>query len=169
MQLMEAQGVFSANEDLEDIQTASLRFLLLHFFRGELLAQTWTAPDRLSALPRALTAYDRCAGMPGQRQTKTSCSQAWLSKADTALFYRRYLRRCKALQLLPTSLQPLSQQPDAESPATLREKKLARFRESKQLRSKLQAAQRQMVAGSGDELDEEGFALLLACDSVVSI
>ena len=55
------QGLFSANEDLEDIQTSSLCYLLLEFFRGELLARASTASERSSALPLALTAYDRSA------------------------------------------------------------------------------------------------------------
>ena len=54
----EVQGTFSANEDLEDIQTSSLCYLMLEFFKGELLARA-CASERSSALPQALTAYGR--------------------------------------------------------------------------------------------------------------
>ena len=57
--LVEAAGVFSANEEADDVQTNDLRYLLLPFFQGELLAAAQEA--RQLRLRQALAAYDRQA------------------------------------------------------------------------------------------------------------
>ena len=51
--------MFSANEEADDIQTPDLKYLLLPFLLGELLAACQEA--RLSRLQQASGAYDRCA------------------------------------------------------------------------------------------------------------
>lgn len=54
---MEAEGLFSANEEADDIQTPDLKYLLLPFLQGELLAGAQEA--RLLRLQQACVAYDR--------------------------------------------------------------------------------------------------------------
>ena len=53
--------MFSANEETDDIQTGDLRYLLLPFLQGELLAAS--AESRLLRLHQATAVYDR-SGLP---------------------------------------------------------------------------------------------------------
>ena len=73
----------------------------------------------------------------------------------------RYLRRCKTLHLLPPTMRLQAEL--AESPAALREQKVARFRESKRIRSKLGAA------GSGRQVLTALTVLLSRCQCSPSI
>lgn len=39
-QRIRAEGIFSPNEELDDVETRSLRFLLVDYFRGKILARS---------------------------------------------------------------------------------------------------------------------------------
>ncbi|KAK9803022.1 hypothetical protein WJX72_003617 [[Myrmecia] bisecta] len=129
--LVDSLGVFSSNEEVEDISTQDLKYLLVAAFLGDLLAQS-NVRD------------------PEQRR------EALLQAVQS---YARFLQRCEQYSLVSeeakTNLNAdgsMTQQ----DPTTKRLQKIARFKREKALQEQLQEVQMQrMRQRRMAELDEE--------------
>ncbi|KAI9829855.1 MAG: hypothetical protein M1819_005953 [Sarea resinae] len=110
-------SLFSPNETLEDISSDALRYLLIDFYLAELV-QKENTPNRKATLSRAREAYDRYLSALEMYEI--------LSREEQRLYER--------FQESPGSFSTAS----TTDAAARRETKIARFKEEKELKSKLE-------------------------------
>ncbi|KZF23113.1 type 2A phosphatase-associated protein 42 [Xylona heveae TC161] len=110
-------ALFSSNETLEDISSRDLQYLLIDFYLAELLLRQ-NAPSRKSVLLQARQAYERYIDLLDSYEI--------LSKEDSKL-HERYSDNPDRFSTASTT--------DA---AARRETKIARFKEEKALKGKLE-------------------------------
>lgn len=101
-------GLFSKNEELDDISTGSLKFLLVPYMLAEVMAATRDMDNRLQSLRQAI------------------------------VFWRAFVADCDRLRIAHSEdVSALDRDPDARlDPATKRDEKIARFKRSKELDQK---------------------------------
>ncbi|KAL1990806.1 hypothetical protein VTN49DRAFT_5809 [Thermomyces lanuginosus] len=128
--LVSRASVFSTNEGLEDIATTDLQLLTVDYLLAEVLQRSSTT-DRESLLRRVLGEYEKYL---------TRLDHYDLLSANDRKLFERY-------QENPTSF-TLASQTDA---AHRREVKVARFREEKELKQKLEYLSQQQSQLQADE------------------
>ncbi|GAB4823929.1 hypothetical protein N2152v2_010975 [Parachlorella kessleri] len=154
-QLVEAAGLFSPNEDKDDLATADLRYLLVPYYLGELLSQ---------ADP----------GDPGAKRSVLGSAQQQ---------YMAYLQRVRQYDLLGREASALLAQLEEVAgssssssrasgvsngnwrpdPAELRQNKIMKFKREKQIKARLEALNRRQgeqgtAAGAAAAADGDGAA-----------
>jgi hypothetical protein len=126
-------SLFSPNESLEDIASGDLEYLLINFRLAQLIEKI-TRGERKQNLLAAKTRYERFL--------KLLDSYDVLSKRDAKLF-EQYLDDPSKFSTASTS-----------DPVARRNTKIARFREEKELKNKLEACSAR-VAACGTRADTE--------------
>ncbi|KAG1663370.1 hypothetical protein FOA52_007107 [Chlamydomonas sp. UWO 241] len=128
--LVDAQGVFSANEEGDDIATSSLRLLLVPFVEAELLASS-PAPDG-----------------PHMRYRQVVAAQE---------AYSHFLHRLAQYSLMGdlagrqyAGEEDVGESAGASNPGDRRTAKIERFKEEKQLQAALADIERRRAAGTCD-------------------
>eukprot|EP00877_Chromochloris_zofingiensis_P010428 jgi/Chrzof1/5639/Cz16g09260.t1 len=119
-------GIFSSNEDKDDIHTGNLRYLLVPYLRGDVLSHA-RAPDAASRMRQVTDAIES---------------------------YNRFLHRCYQYQLLPESAETSyvgSEEGRQQDPSSRRATKIERFKRNKALDSLLQHLQRQKNMAAHDD------------------
>ncbi|KAF2754589.1 TOR signaling pathway regulator [Pseudovirgaria hyperparasitica] len=129
LEAVERVSLFSPNESLEDISSGDLQYLNIHYHLADLV-QKITGGNRVSYLCRAQTSYDKFL--------KLLDNYDMLSKSDSKL-YEQYQDS------------PLTFSPAPSDAAKRREAKIARFREEKELKSKLQLLRQNPTALENDD------------------
>ncbi|KAL1955150.1 hypothetical protein VTO42DRAFT_8965 [Malbranchea cinnamomea] len=115
--LVSKLSLFSTNESLEDIATADLQYLTLDYLFAEVLQRVFGS-DRLKNLRRTRAEYERYL---------ERLDNYGLLSSDDKKLYERYLENPNSFSLTPMN--------DA---AARREAKIARFREEKELKQRLE-------------------------------
>ncbi|KAF2838658.1 type 2A phosphatase-associated protein 42 [Patellaria atrata CBS 101060] len=133
-------SLFSSNETLDDISSNDLQYLIIEFHLAELVLKI-TGGDRKSYLNRSRTHLERFL--------KRLDSYDILSKTDSRL-YQKYEDAPDAFSTASTT--------DA---AARRDIKIARFREEKELKKKLEHLQQNPSALQNDEAATRDFYLSL--------
>ncbi|OJJ50926.1 hypothetical protein ASPZODRAFT_148310 [Penicilliopsis zonata CBS 506.65] len=110
-------SLFSSNETLEDVASGDLQYFTVEYLLAELLQKSYSA-DREALLRRAQQQYERYLARLDEYRL--------LSDGDKKL-YERYVENSASFSLAPLA--------DA---AVRREVKVARFREEKELKQKLE-------------------------------
>ena len=136
-----ALSVFSQNELVDDINTGDLRYLLLPFYRGELLLRVTDQPRREALLGEALACL------------------------------RGFLDDLQRLQALPPGMSRSWQAEGPVDQATMRNQKVERFKANKLNRARMEvlagrlrrAGQTEEEEEDGEELEREHVLLLLQC------
>ncbi|KAF2143651.1 uncharacterized protein K452DRAFT_267914 [Aplosporella prunicola CBS 121167] len=123
-------SLFSPNETLEDVSSGDIQYMLIHFHVAELV-QRINGGDRKANLLGARRSYDNFL--------KLLDSYDMLSKSDAKL-YERYLEAPNSFSTASTT--------DA---AARRETKIARFREEKAMKAKLEHLRQNPAAFQNDE------------------
>jgi hypothetical protein len=115
--------LFSPNEELEDINTADLRFLLVPFMLGEVAAATQDMNQRLPALRSAL------------------------------VFWRTFVQHCERLGVADTEdIKALGRLPSEQPNANVkRDEKIARYKRSKELDQKAAWLFKKRKMAAGDQ------------------
>lgn len=136
------QSVFSQNELAEDVNTGDLRYLLLPFYRGELLVRVTDQNRRIELLTEALACL------------------------------RGFLDDLERLQALSSEVLRSwhAQREGSIDPATLRTLKIERFKANKQNKQRMEvlagrlrrAGQTEEEEADGEEIEREHMLLLLA-------
>lgn len=116
--------LFSPNEELDDVSTADLKFLLLPHLLGDVVAATKNLADRPGALRQALVFW---------RGFAADCQRLKVAHADDS----------QAIDRGPE---------DALDPAAKRDEKIARYRRSKELDEQVAYLFRKKREVLGDEL-----------------
>ncbi|KAL5341580.1 TAP42-like protein [Aspergillus crustosus] len=131
--LVSALSMFSSNELLEDITTSDLQYLTVEYHIAELLQRSYSS-DREAILQRALQQYEKYVARLDDYYL--------LSEKDKKL-YERYVAN-------PTTFS-LTQTNDA---ATRRDVKIARFKEEKELKQRLEylSENRQRLQSDEDDV-----------------
>ncbi|KAI5289559.1 hypothetical protein KEM54_003663 [Ascosphaera aggregata] len=109
-------SLFSSNESVEDITTNDLPFLTVEYHLAELLQRSY-GEDRLKSLRRTLEIYEAFLSRLDDYDLLSTSNQQ---------LYAQYVEKPQFFSLAPSS-----------NPAVRRETKIARFREEKQLKDKL--------------------------------
>ncbi|CEM25133.1 unnamed protein product [Vitrella brassicaformis CCMP3155] len=154
--MAEGLDVVSDNEELDDISTASLKYLMVPFVLGDLSTKVTHVDDRLDALNDALVYFHRF--LARMQSLGVGGVDQWLQSADN-------------------EEEPEGPHPARPDPATDRTRRIERYRQQKELDSRIQRlfALRQRTArekvadphGERDEhdwgksVDEENERLLL--------
>ncbi|KAI9826039.1 MAG: hypothetical protein M1832_000488 [Thelocarpon impressellum] len=129
--LVDQLALFSPNETVEDISTNDLQYLMLDYRLAELTLRNNASADRKTVLRDARTAYDRFLGLLDK--------YGLLSPADQTL-HERYSNSPDTFSTASTS--------DA---GARRDTKIARFREEKGLKLKLEYLQKNPTALQNDD------------------
>lgn len=129
-QAVEELALFSPNETVDDISSENLRYLSIDYRLGELIVKL-DARDRRTTLRRARETYERFLGLLDR--------YGLLSKEDREL-HERYLEG-------PSSFSTAS----VTDMAARRQTKIARYKEGKRLREKLEFLGRR---ADGDDADD---------------
>jgi len=120
LRLADRVALFSPNETLDDIASGDLQYLLLHYHVAELVLRVNQQQERKAVLARAQDHYARFL--------KLLDSYDVLSGTDSGLF-ERYQESPQAFSTASTS-----------DPSARRETKIARFRQEKELKQKLEVS-----------------------------
>ena len=137
------QSIFSQNELAEDVNTGDLRYLMLPFFRGELLTRVTDQSRRVELLTEAL-----------------ACLRGFLDD----------LERLQALSPEVLRSWHAAREGLGIDPATLRTLKIERFKANKQNKLRMEvlagrlrrAGQTEEEEADGEEIEREHMQLLLA-------
>eukprot|EP00931_Biecheleriopsis_adriatica_P105183 TRINITY_DN79752_c0_g1_i1.p1 TRINITY_DN79752_c0_g1~~TRINITY_DN79752_c0_g1_i1.p1 ORF type:complete len:412 (+),score=122.00 TRINITY_DN79752_c0_g1_i1:99-1238(+) len=115
--------LFSPNEELDDINTTDLKYLLVPYLLAEVTAATRDIEDRIAALRRAL------------------------------LYWRAFAADCHRLKVAHADdIRAIDRSPeDALDPASKRDEKIARYKRTKELDEKVAYLFAKKKEGSGDE------------------
>ncbi|GLC51908.1 hypothetical protein PLESTB_000561700 [Pleodorina starrii] len=133
---VESMGVFSANEDRDDLATADIKYLLVPFYLGSLLS---AAPVRT----------DGATGASAARL-------ALVSQASSAL--ATFLQRCEQYDLLGALGRTAYDAGAAIDPAAKRTFKVDMFRRGKALNAALGALEARRLAAAAQEREDEAEA-----------
>ena len=129
---VERQSIFSSNELADDINTGDLKYLLLPFYRGEMLLRAGDQRDSTKRMASLREALKTLRGFAGDLER---------------------------LELLPEEAKNWQQVAlvgsAAADPATVREQKIARFKAGKAAKARLEIVQNKLKAKNGDADDEE--------------
>ena len=115
--LVDQASMFSPNETEDDIASGDLQYLSVNYYLGDLIPKV-TGTDRKSLLRRSQEAYERYLGLLE--------TYGLLSTEDEKLL-ERYRDSRDGFQLLPNA-----------DPTLRRNAKMARFRQEKELKQKLE-------------------------------
>jgi len=129
-QLVAQLSLFSSNESLEDVATADLQYLSVEYLIADLLQRS-PRPDRETTLRHALAEYEKYLMRLDE--------YGLLSSGDKKL-YERYLENPTAFTIASLT-----------DTAARRELKVARFREEKELKQKLEYLSRNEALQNDDD------------------
>jgi len=149
-QLVRSSGVFSPNEEVEDVNTGDLRYLFVDYFRGKLVPKS----------PQAAG-----VGNPGARLQ--ALKQARVS-------FLAFLHRCEAIKLIPPGpeldfLHSLDSPESALTANMSRSNKIDRFKNEKDAAARLEAVEAMLRASPDASANEDQLRerILLSLQSAV--
>ena len=147
------QDIFSPNETIQDVNTGDLKYLLLPFYRGELLLRLADQSKRVAALREALPCLRGFLGDLERLEMLTTENQGWQQMGAAA----------------------------SSDPAAVRTAKIARHKASKAANEKMAAIAEKLAKKAGrtdgdddeeddtDELERENLMLMLQCSCHTAI
>ena len=128
---VERQDIFSSNELAEDVNTVDLKYLLLPFYRAELMLRVCDQPKRLASLREALKSLRGFVGDQERLELLAPEAKGWQQMGAAA----------------------------SSDPATVRTQKIARLKASKAAKQRLELVRAKLAKrrgdGEGDGEEEE--------------
>ncbi|KAM9795364.1 immunoglobulin-binding protein 1 [Neosynchiropus ocellatus] len=141
--------LFSRNEDLEEVATADLKYLLASPLLGALTLKITGKDKRLEALLAARTYF---------MDFLKRCKEYNLSKFELPSVQK--LSPDQTLKSQPPVAKPSSSQADLVAMAAQRQAKIERYRQKKELEARLDDVRKVVESGQADEETSRDFYLL---------